>query len=120
MEVGLRSTGEQCRVRQNDGRLSGLNGLWDGFEREVRTQNQHTIRSMDVGTLGRGLVYLGVGLAAVGGFVLLTGRVIDLGNLPGDFVYEGENVRVYTPIGTMIVLSLVITVLLNLVLRLFR
>jgi hypothetical protein len=43
-----------------------------------------------------------------------------LGNLPGDLVYEGQNVRVYVPIATMIVLSVVLTLLLNLVLRLFR
>jgi hypothetical protein len=66
------------------------------------------------------LVYLGIGLAVVGGLVLLLGRVLDLGNLPGDVAYEGERVRVYLPIGTMIVLSVVLTLLLNLALRLFR
>ncbi len=75
---------------------------------------------MDVGTLGRGLVYLGLGLVVVGGLVLLLGRVLDLGNLPGDLLYRGDNVRVYVPIGTMLVLSLVLTLLLNLMLRIFR
>ena len=75
---------------------------------------------MDADTLGRGLIYLGLGVALVGGLVLLLGRVFDLGNLPGDLVYEGNNVRVYVPIATMILLSLILTVLLNLVLRLFR
>ncbi len=75
---------------------------------------------MDTGTLGRGLVYIGVGLVVLGGLVLLLGRVFDLGNLPGDLVYRGEKVQVYAPITTMIVLSIVLTLLLNLVLRLFR
>lgn len=75
---------------------------------------------MDAGTIGRGLVYLGGGLIVAGGLVLLLGRLFDLGNLPGDLVYRGDNVRVYVPIGTMIVLSLVLTLLLNLALRLFR
>lgn len=75
---------------------------------------------MTSGTLGRGLIYLGLGLVALGGLVVLLGRVIDLGNLPGDLVYEGENVRVYVPIATMLVLSVVLTLLLNLALRLFR
>ena len=75
---------------------------------------------MDAGTLGRGLIYVGLGLAAVGGLVLLLGRVLDLGNLPGDFAYRGERVKIYVPLGTMIVLSIVLTLLLNLVLRLFR
>ncbi len=75
---------------------------------------------MDASTLGRGLVYVGLGLVLLGALVLGLGRVIDLGSLPGDLVYEGNNVRVYVPIATMIVLSVVLTLLLNLALRLFR
>ena len=75
---------------------------------------------MDAPTLGRGLMYLGVGLALLGGLVLLLGQVVDLGSLPGDLVYEGDNVQVYVPIATMLVLSLVLTLLLNLAFRLFR
>jgi len=75
---------------------------------------------MDTGTLGRGLIYIGLGLVGVGALVVLLGRVLDLGNLPGDLVFEGENVRLYVPIGTMIVLSLLLTLLINVALRLFR
>ena len=75
---------------------------------------------MDVGTIGRGLITLGLGIVVVGGLVLLLGQVVDLGNLPGDWTYRGENVRVYVPLGTMIVLSVVLTLVLNLLLRLFR
>ena len=75
---------------------------------------------MDATTLGRGLVYLGLGLALVGGLVVLLGRVLDLGTLPGDLVYRGDNVRVYVPIATMLVLSVVLTLLVNLALRLFQ
>lgn len=75
---------------------------------------------MDTGTLGRGLIYIGLGLVGVGALVMLLGRVLDLGNLPGDLVFEGENVRLYVPIGTMIVLSLLLTLLINVALRLFR
>ena len=75
---------------------------------------------MDASPLGRGLLYLGLGLVLLGGLVLLLGRMFDLGNLPGDLVYEGENVRGDVPIATMIVLSVVLTLLLNLALRFFR
>ena len=75
---------------------------------------------MDAATIGRGLIYVGVGLVLLGGLVLLLGRVLDLGTLPGDLLYEGENVRIYVPIATMVILSLVLTLLLNLALRLFR
>ena len=75
---------------------------------------------MNATDLGRLLLYTGLGLALLGGLVVLLGRVVDLGNLPGDLLYEGDNVRVYVPIATMIVLSVVLPLLLNLVLRLFR
>ena len=75
---------------------------------------------MNATDLGRLLLYTGLGLALLWGLVVLLGRVVDLGNLPGDLLYEGDNVRVYVPIATMIVLSVVLTLLLNLVLRLFR
>jgi len=75
---------------------------------------------MDANTLGRGLLYLGLGLVLLGALVIGLSRVFDLGSLPGDLLYEGENVRVYVPIATMIILSLVLTLLLNLALRAFR
>ena len=75
---------------------------------------------MNATDLGRLLLYMGLGLAVLGGLIVLLGRVVDLGNLPGDLLYEGDNVRVYVPIATMIVLSVVLTLLLNLALRLFR
>lgn len=75
---------------------------------------------MEAGTLGRGLIYIGLGIVVIGGLVWGLGQVLDVGNLPGDLAYEGDDVRVYAPIGTMIVLSIVLTVLLNLALRLIR
>ncbi|PSQ95368.1 MAG: DUF2905 domain-containing protein [Bacteroidetes bacterium SW_9_63_38] len=75
---------------------------------------------MDTETMGRGLMYVGLGLVVIGGLVVLLGQILDLGNLPGDLVFREENVRVYVPIGTMIVLSILLTLLLNLVLRIFR
>lgn len=37
------------------------------------------------------------------------------GNLPGDIRYEGEHTRIYFPIVTMVVISVVLTLLLNLI-----
>lgn len=75
---------------------------------------------MSAPDLGRLLLYAGLGLAVLGGLVLLLGQVVDLGHLPGDITYEGETTRVYIPITTMLLLSLVLTVLVNLVLRWLR
>lgn len=42
-----------------------------------------------------------------------------LGRLPGDIRIEGENTKVYFPITTMIILSVVFSVVMNLIRRFF-
>lgn len=66
--------------------------------------------------LGRGLLVLGLLLAVVGALLVVAGR-LGLGRLPGDIVVERKNVSFHFPIVTSIVVSLVLTVLLNLWLR---
>jgi len=69
-----------------------------------------------VSQLGR--VFIGLGLLlAVVGVLLMLGSRLGLGRLPGDLVIERKQVRVYFPIVTSILVSLVLSVLLNLWLR---
>lgn len=64
-------------------------------------------------------------LMTVGGIIFLAGAAwwvadalgISLGRLPGDISYEGKNFRVYAPIGTMIVISAAISLILNIIYR---
>lgn len=72
------------------------------------------------GELGRTLMILGAVLFVAGLALTYAGRLPWLGNLPGDVAIERNNFRLYAPFGTMIVVSIVVTVLLNLVMRLFR
>ena len=55
-------------------------------------------------------------LLVLGGIFLLLGR-LGLDRLPGDLLFRRGNFTVYAPIGLMIVVSIVLTVLLNLFLR---
>ncbi len=55
-------------------------------------------------------------LLVLGGIFLLLGR-FGFDRLPGDFVLRRGNFTVYAPIGLMILVSIVLTVLLNLFLR---
>ena len=71
----------------------------------------------DLGGLGRMLILAGLGLAALGVLLVLAGRLPFLGRLPGDIVVEGENWTVYVPLATMLLLSLVLTLVLNFILR---
>lgn len=68
-----------------------------------------------------------VGMFVVGGgiFLVLLGLVIYsgglnwFGHLPGDIRYEGERTAVYIPIVSMLIISLVLTIILNLLRRFF-
>lgn len=62
----------------------------------------------------------GVILIVVGLLWQVVGRVLPLGRLPGDIVVEKENVRVYFPIVTMIILSVVLSLIFSLGSRFFR
>ena len=65
--------------------------------------------------LGRLLIILGVLLALVG-VVLVTGNRLGLGRLPGDIAWRRGNFGCYFPLMT----SLILSVLLTLILWLFR
>jgi uncharacterized membrane protein YidH (DUF202 family) len=71
---------------------------------------------MDVSSLGRLLLLAGIAIAAVGGFLALGGR-LPFGRLPGDISVQGQSSSVFVPIVSCIVLSVVVTVVLNLVIR---
>ncbi|MGE5618022.1 MAG: DUF2905 domain-containing protein [Sphingomonadaceae bacterium] len=70
--------------------------------------------------LGKLLLVIGGLVFLLGLIMLLAGNVPFLGRLPGDISFQWGNVRVYFPLATMILLSIILTVLLNLVLGVFR
>jgi hypothetical protein len=72
----------------------------------------------DPSNIGRILIFCGLGLAGVGVLVVVLARFgIPLFHLPGDIKIQGQAVTCFIPLATMIVLSLVLTVIVNLVLR---
>ena len=52
--------------------------------------------------------------------LVVAGKVPFSGRLPGDVLFRKNGLPNVAPVATMIVLSLVLTILLNLVIRLFR
>ena len=72
----------------------------------------------DLTNIGRILIFAGLGLAGLGVLVVLLGRAgVPLFQLPGDLKIQGQAVTCLIPLATMIVLSLILTVAINLVLR---
>jgi hypothetical protein len=66
-----------------------------------------------VESVGKWLLAFAVVLAVVGGVVLLLSR-LGVGRLPGDLVIRGKNVTFYFPLGLSILISVLLTVVLNL------
>ena len=66
--------------------------------------------------LGRILVVIGIVLVIVGGLAMLGVR-LPFGRLPGDIAIEGERGGFYFPIVTMLIISVVLTVIVNLFIR---
>jgi hypothetical protein len=70
--------------------------------------------------LGRILIAVGAVVLVLGAVFLLLGRSNFLGRLPGDFTFSSGNFTCVAPIATMLLLSIVLTIILNIVLRLFN
>jgi hypothetical protein len=69
---------------------------------------------------GKYIIFIGIGVIVVGAIVYFFGDKLHwLGRLPGDVRVEKENFRFYFPFTTMILLSLLLTLLINIVKRLF-
>ena len=66
--------------------------------------------------IGRILLVIGIVLVVIGGLAVLGVR-LPFGRLPGDIAIEGERGAIYIPLGSMIVISLILTLLANFFLR---
>ena len=67
-----------------------------------------------MGSIGKTLVLFGIVLIAVGVLVQLFHKIPWIGRLPGDFSVKKENMSLYFPLTTSLLISLVLTLLLNL------
>jgi hypothetical protein len=64
-------------------------------------------------SLGKGLILIGL-LTAVIGFVLLSAKNIPLiGKLPGDFVFQFAGIKIFAPLATCLLLSIIFSFILN-------
>jgi hypothetical protein len=69
----------------------------------------------------RYMMIAGVVLFAIGGLLYAGSRLgIPLGRLPGDIRISGENVTCLIPLATSILLSIILTIALNIILRMMN
>jgi hypothetical protein len=66
-------------------------------------------------------VLIGFGIVLViAGLLFWAGQAIGLGRLPGDIVVERPHVRIAVPLATSLVISVLLTIILNVAIRLWR
>lgn len=68
-------------------------------------------------SFGKILMVLGIVIFLIGGLMLVAGKVPYVGRLPGDIYIKRENFTFYFPLATGIILSIVLTIVLNLIYR---
>ena len=72
-----------------------------------------TMIAMDLGPeqFGRWFIWIGLLMAALGGLFILFGK-LGLFRLPGDIQFGSSNWRIYMPIASSIIISIVLTLIL--------
>jgi hypothetical protein len=72
-----------------------------------------------VDVLGKSLLVLGATIAGIGAILLLASK-LGIPRMPGDVVVQRKNFTFYAPLGWMILISLALTLILNLIARFRR
>lgn len=76
---------------------------------------------MNAYSLARLVFFLGVLLIGISGLIYLVARFgIPIGRLPGDIRIQTENVTCFFPLASMILLSVLLTLALNVIVRLLN
>lgn len=73
----------------------------------------------DLQSIGKILLLVGAITLIIGGIFMLAGKVPFLGGLPGDIRIQRGNWGCYVPLATSILISLILTIILNILARLF-
>jgi hypothetical protein len=68
----------------------------------------------DLEPIGRVLVVVGVAIAIVGAVLAFGLRIPFVGQLPGDIRIDRDGTTIFIPLGTMLVVSIVLSVVLSL------
>ena len=74
---------------------------------------------MNLNTIAKILIFLGVGIALLGGLLFLFSKIPFMGKMPGDIVIKRENFTFYFPLASSIIISIVLSIILTIIFRFF-
>jgi hypothetical protein len=72
---------------------------------------------VEISQVGKLIVVAGIALVILGAVIMLAGRIPFVGQLPGDIEYRRGSTTIYFPLATMILISIILTIVLNILLR---
>ena len=75
---------------------------------------------LNLDDIGKWLLLAGIGLAIVGGILWLLGRSTFLTNFPGNIQFQIGNIGCFIPLGLMIVITIVGTIVVNILIRILN
>lgn len=64
--------------------------------------------------LGKLCIVIGLGIALLGVVIMVLSKFTSIGRLPGDIFIQGENGSFYFPVVSCIVISIVLSLIMNL------
>ncbi len=63
------------------------------------------------------LIFIGIFIAGIGIFLFFSDKIPFFGRLPGDIIIKRDGLTLFIPLGTSILISLITTIVLNLLFR---
>ena len=71
--------------------------------------------------IGKWLIYIGFTISVLGLIFFIFGdRLGFLGNLFGDLKYESENIKFFFPFTSMLIISIIFSIIINIISKFFR
>jgi len=71
--------------------------------------------------LGKILIIVGFSLVSLGVFIYFLGDKLSwFGNLSLDFTYKTKSTQIYAPLGSMIIISLLLSIIMNIFSKFFK
>ncbi len=72
---------------------------------------------MEFQNLGKIIIFIGVFLVIFGLLLTFSNKIPFIAKLPGDFVFKRDNFSIHFPLATSILLSVILALVLNFILR---
>ena len=71
--------------------------------------------------MGKILIIIGCSFVLLGTLIYFLGDKLSwFGNLPLDFTYKSKSTQIYAPIGSMIIISIILSLIMNIVSKFFK